>query len=198
MTQIDCIKISKRFNREILFQEFTFNFKNNNRYAILGENSSGKSTLLKIIGGVLSPTKGEINYSSDIIQSNQISYSSPEMDLLNDYSIQELFDFHFQFKKPKISIKEQLITSKLINHKDKKYSSLSSGIKNKVKLSLAIFTGSPVLLLDEPCTNFDHENNKWYTQMIDKYCNNQLIIVASNNSYEYSFCNEQINIQHFK
>jgi hypothetical protein len=34
--------------------------------------------------------------------------------------------------------------------------------------------------------------------MIDKYCNNQLIIVASNNSYEYSFCNEQINIQHFK
>ncbi len=198
MTQIDCIKISKRFNREILFQEFTFNFKNNNRYAILGENSSGKSTLLKIIGGVLSPTKGEINYSSDIIQSNQISYSSPEMDLLNDYSIQELFDFHFQFKKPKISIKEQLITSKLINHKDKKYSSLSSGIKNKVKLSLAIFTGSPVLLLDEPCTNFDHENNKWFTQMIDKYCNNQLIIVASNNSYEYSFCNEQINIQHFK
>jgi ABC-type multidrug transport system ATPase subunit len=198
MTQIDCIKISKRFNREILFQEFTFNFKNNNRYAILGENSSGKSTLLKIIGGVLSPTKGEINYSSDIIQSNQISYSSPEMDLLNDYSIQELFDFHFQFKKPKISIKEQLITSKLINHKDKKYSSLSSGITNKVKLSLAIFTGSPVLLLDEPCTNFDHENNKWYTQMIDKYCNNQLIIVASNNSYEYSFCNEQINIQHFK
>ncbi|MDG1724560.1 MAG: ATP-binding cassette domain-containing protein [Bacteroidia bacterium] len=198
MTQIDCIKISKRFNREILFQEFTFNFKNNNRYAILGENSSGKSTLLKIIGGVLSPTKGEINYSSDIIQSNQISYSSPEMDLLNDYSIQELFDFHFQFKKPKISIKEQLITSKLINHKDKKYSSLSSGITNKVKLSLAIFTSSPVLLLDEPCTNFDHENNKWYTQMIDKYCKNQLIIVASNNSYEYSFCNEQINIQHFK
>ncbi len=198
MTQIDCIKISKRFNREILFQEFTFNFKNNNRYAILGENSSGKSTLLKIIGGVLSPTKGEINYSSDIIQSNQISYSSPEMDLLNDYSIQELFDFHFQFKKPKISIKEQLITSKLINHKDKKYSSLSSGITNKVKLSLAIFTDSPVLLLDEPCTNFDHENNKWYTQMIDKYCNNQLIIVASNNSYEYTFCNEQINIQHFK
>lgn len=198
MTQIDCIGISKRFNRDILFRDFTYKFKNTNKYAILGENSSGKSTLLKIIGGVLSATKGEINYSNDIIQSNQISYSSPEMDLLNDYSIQELFDFHFQFKKPKISIKEQLITSKLMDYKDKKYSTLSSGMTNKVKLSLAIFTDAPVLLLDEPCTNFDHENNKCYTQMIDKYCNNQLIIVASNNSYEYSFCNEQINIQHFK
>ena len=198
MTQIDCIGISKRFNGDILFRDFTYKFKNTNKYAIIGENSSGKSTLLKIIGGVLSATKGEINYSSDINQSNQISYSSPEMNLLNEYSIQELFDFHFQFKKPKISIKEQLITSKLIDCKDKKYNTLSSGMINKVKLSLAIFTDSPVLLLDEPCTNFDHENYKWYTQMIDKYCNNQLIIVASNNSYEYSFCNEQINTQHFK
>ena len=198
MTQIDCIGISKRFNREVLFRDFNYNFKNTNRYAILGENSSGKSTILKIIGGVLSATKGEINYSNNIIQSNQISYCSPEMDLLNDYSIQELFDFHFQFKKPKISIEDQLISSKLTNFKEKKYSTLSSGLMNKVKLSLAVFTDSPVLLLDEPCTNFDHDNNNWYAQMIEKHCNDQLIIVASNNSYEYSFCNEQINIQHFK
>ena len=108
MTKIDCIGISKRFNRDILFREFTFNFKNNNKYAILGENSSGKSTLLKIIGGVLSPTKGEINYSENIVESNQISFTSPEMDLLHDYSVQELFDFHFQFKKPKITINDQL------------------------------------------------------------------------------------------
>ena len=113
MTQIDCIGISKRFNGDILFRDFTYKFKNTNKYAIIGENSSGKSTLLKIIGGVLSATKGEINYSSDINQSNQISYSSPEMNLLNEYSIQELFDFHFQFKKPKISIKE---SSRLLLH----------------------------------------------------------------------------------
>ncbi|MDG1755793.1 MAG: ATP-binding cassette domain-containing protein [Bacteroidia bacterium] len=198
MTQIDCIGISKRFNRDILFRDFTYKFKNTDKYAIIGENSSGKSTLLKIIGGVLSATKGEINYSSDIIQSNQISYSSPEMDLLNDYSIQELFDFHFQFKKPKISIKEQLNTSGLSNFRHKKYSNLSSGIINKVKLTLALFTDTPVLLLDEPCTNFDLKNNQWYFEIINNYCLNQMIIVASNDPNEYSFCNELINIQHFK
>lgn len=198
MTKIDCIGISKRFNRDILFREFTFNFKNNNKYAILGENSSGKSTLLKIIGGVLSPTKGEINYSENIVESNQISFTSPEMDLLHDYSVQELFDFHFQFKKPKITIKEQLTASKLSEFKDKKYYTLSSGLMNKVKLSLAIFSDSPILLLDEPCTNFDHENIKWYANMIKEYCDNQLIIVASNNANEYNFCNEHINIQNFK
>ncbi|MBL6729586.1 MAG: ATP-binding cassette domain-containing protein [Bacteroidia bacterium] len=198
MTQIDCIGISKRFNRDILFREFTFNFKNNNKYAILGENSSGKSTLLKIIGGVLSPTKGEINYSENIVESNQISFTSPEMDLLLDYSVQELFDFHFQFKKPKITINEQLTASKLSEFKNKKYYTLSSGLMNKVKLSLAIFSDSPVLLLDEPCTNFDHENIKWYVNMIKEYCDNQLIIVASNNANEYNFCNEHIIIQNFK
>ena len=198
MTKIDCIGISKHFNRDILFREFTFNFKNNNKYAILGENSSGKSTLLKIIGGVLSPTKGEINYSENIVESNQISFTSPEMDLLHDYSVQELFDFHFQFKKHKITINEQLTASKLSEFKDKKYYTLSSGLMNKVKLSLAIFSDSPVLLLDEPCTNFDHENIKWYAKMIKEYCDNQLIIVASNNANEYNFCNEHINIQNFK
>jgi len=198
MTKIDCIGISKHFNRDILFREFTFNFKNNNKYAILGENSSGKSTLLKIIGGVLSPTKGEINYSENIVESNQISFTSPEMDLLHDYSVQELFDFHFQFKKHKITINEQLTASKLSEFKDKKYYTLSSGLMNKVNLSSAIFSDSPVLLLDEPCTNFDHENIKWYANMSKEYCDNQLIIVSSNNANEYNFCNEHINIQNFK
>jgi ABC-type multidrug transport system ATPase subunit len=120
------------------------------------------------------------------------------MDLLHDYSVQELFDFHFQFKKHKITINEQLTASKLSEFKDKKYYTLSSGLMNKVKLSLAIFSDSPVLLLDEPCTNFDHENIKWYANMIKEYCDNQLIIVASNNANEYNFCNEHINIQNFK
>ena len=72
------------------------------------------------------------------------------------------------------------------------------GLNFALKLSLAIFSDSPVLLLDEPCTNFDHENIKWYANMIKEYCDNQLIIVASNNANEYNFCNEHINIQNFK
>jgi ABC-type multidrug transport system ATPase subunit len=198
MTQIDCIEISKRFNQEIIIRDFTYNFKSTDKYAILGKNSSGKSTLLKIIGGVISATKGKVNYSNDISESKHISYTSPEMELLNDYTISELFYFHFQFKKPKITIQEQLIISGLNKFKHKKYSNLSSGIMNKVKLTLALFTDTPVLILDEPCTNFDHENNEWYSKIINDYCINQMIIIASNAPHEYSFCNKLINIQNFK
>jgi ABC-type multidrug transport system ATPase subunit len=69
---------------------------------------------------------------------------------------------------------------------------------NKVKLTLALFTDTPVLILDEPCTNFDHENNEWYSKIINDYCINQMIIIASNAPHEYSFCNKLINIQNFK
>ncbi|MDG1046534.1 MAG: ATP-binding cassette domain-containing protein [Bacteroidia bacterium] len=198
MTQIDCIGISKRFNQEIIFRDLTYNFNSTNKYAILGENSSGKSTLLKIISGVLTPTKGKVNYSDNILGSKYISFASPEIELFSDYTVTELFDFHFKFQKPKITIEDQLNISGLGNFKHKKYSNLSSGIMNKVKLTLALFTDTPALLLDEPCSNFDHENNEWYSKIINNYCMDQMIIVTSNAPHEYSFCNELINIQNFK
>ena len=79
MTQIDCIGISKRFNQEIIIRDFTYNFNSTNKYAILGENSSGKSTILKIISGVLTASKGNVNYSNNISESKYISFASPEM-----------------------------------------------------------------------------------------------------------------------
>ena len=58
MLRITCIDIAKRYLQEVLFKDFNYTFEGNAHYVILGANSSGKSTLLKIIGGALSPTKG--------------------------------------------------------------------------------------------------------------------------------------------
>ena len=57
MLRITCIDIAKRYLQEVLFKDFNYTFEGNAHYVILGANSSGKSTLLKIIGGALSPTK---------------------------------------------------------------------------------------------------------------------------------------------
>lgn len=198
MLTIECKDIAKRFNKEVLFKNFDYTFSGNTKYALLGYNSSGKSTLLKIIGGVLTPTKGSVNYSSSDSSEALFSFSSPEMHLLDDYSVRELFQFHFNFKKPKIAIEEQWNQSKLTPFLDKKYSDLSSGLKNKVKLALALFTDAPALLLDEPCSNFDDLNATWYNEMIEKHWQEGLVIVASNQEIEYKFCQESVNLQDFK
>ena len=198
MLTIECTDIAKRFNQEVLFKNFNYTFSNNSKYALLGYNSSGKSTLLKIIGGVLAPTKGTINYSLSSKSEELFSFCSPEMHLLDDYTVRELFHFHFNFKRPKMGIEEQWKQSNLTDFLDKKYSELSSGLKNKVKLALALFTDAPALLLDEPCSNFDDQNAQWYNQMIEQHWKNGLVIVASNQQIEYQFCQETINLQHFK
>ncbi len=63
--QINCEIISKRFNYEWIFKDFSYLFEEGKSYAITGSNGSGKSTLLKILSGSLSPTHGNINYRQE-------------------------------------------------------------------------------------------------------------------------------------
>ena len=198
MLRISCSDIAKKYVKEVLFKDFNYTFEQNGKYAILGSNSSGKSTLLKIIGKAISPNMGEIVYSLSQGTESLVSFCSPEMHLLDDFTVREMFELHFNFKKAKLTKEEQWEISGLKSFLDKKYIELSSGLKNKVRLTLALFSDTPALLLDEPCTNFDEVNSKWYNEIIDNYCSSQLIIVASNQEIEYHFCKNHINLSQFK
>ncbi len=198
MLSITCTDIAKRYVKEVLFKDLSYTFSDNNKYVLLGANSTGKSTLLKIIGGAVAPTQGKVSYSLLTDKHKLFSFSSPQMHLLDDFTVRELFELHFQFKTPKITLKEQWDQPNLTPFLGKRFAELSSGLKNKVKLALAIFTEAPALLLDEPCTNFDETNTKWYQDMIQTYCTDQLIIVASNQESEYTFCTEYLNLNQYK
>ena len=74
----------------------------------------------------------------------------------------------------------------------------SSGMKQRVKLAQAIFSDTPILLLDEPCTNFDEEGFQLYNRLIKDYCEKKMVIVSSNDHHEYSFCTKRLNITEWK
>jgi ABC-type multidrug transport system ATPase subunit len=71
-------------------------------------------------------------------------------------------------------------------------------MKQRVKLAQAIFSDTPVLLLDEPCTNLDAPGYTLYHRLIKEYCSQKLIIVSSNDEMEMDFCRERINIMDYK
>ena len=71
-------------------------------------------------------------------------------------------------------------------------------MKQRVKLGQSIFFDTPLVLLDEPCTNLDAEGVSLYHQLIEQYCLQRLVIVSSNDEVEYRFCKEKIEIQDFK
>lgn len=200
---IRCTDIAKIYRKEAIFSGFSAAFMPGSTHAILGPNSSGKSTLLKVIAGLVEPSSGTVAWETqhgEPLESptDHLSFCSPELDLFPDFEVGELVGFHFSLKQPKLDMDEFWSTTGLTPYKHKTYSQLSSGLQNKVKLALALCTQAPVLLLDEPCTNFDAAHIDWYHEMIGRNCADQLIIIASNQQHEYSFCENRIDLNHFK
>jgi ABC-type multidrug transport system ATPase subunit len=108
--------------------------------------------------------------------------------------------FHTQFK-PLVnnqSVDEILQTVGLQNAINKQIRYYSSGMKQRLKLALAFFSNTPILLLDEPTTNLDADGIALYHHLINNYTVNKLVIVSSNDKHEYDFCEEVIGIGGYK
>ncbi len=209
---ISLINTGKRFNRDWIFRHLNFQFSTGIAYAITGPNGSGKSTLLQVIAGALSPSEGKLEYhiksreqySGNPVDADAIylhlSFAAPYIELIEEMTLLEFLHFHQQFKpllvSPAIPDIISLIGLGKATHKQIRY--FSSGMKQRVKLAQAVFSDTPVLLLDEPCTNLDAEGIALYQQLITTYCKNRLIIVSSNDEMEYTFCSEQLNINDYK
>jgi ABC-type multidrug transport system ATPase subunit len=197
---------SKRFQRHWIFKDINYTFTAPGAYALLGANGSGKSTLLRIIAGIQNPSVGKVHHTINDrkVEPNRlfphISFCAPGMDIVEELTLREFFDFHFSFKKiiPGLTIPSILQLTGLEAAADKPVGDFSSGMRQRVKLAQAIFSDTPVLLLDEPCTNLDLAGVAQYTDWIEQYSKNRLVIVASNDVREYFFCREQLSVEDFK
>jgi ABC-type multidrug transport system ATPase subunit len=199
--------VGKKFGSEWIIKNFNHHFFLDKPCAILGGNGSGKSTLLKMIAGFMQVGKGKIIYK----QKNQeqapehvyqlISYAAPYLELVEEFTCLENIQFQQKFKSfiQQISAQEVLELSGLHAASNKSIKVFSSGMKQRLKLTLAIMANCPILLLDEPCSNLDAKAIDWYHMMLEKYAKDKLIIVCSNHlHYEYEICKEQINTEAFK
>lgn len=203
------LDIGKRFNRDWIFRHLTYTFSIGKSYAITGPNGSGKSTLLQAIAGSLHLSEGTLEYHSALEDAKPIepenfyqyiSVAAPYLELIEEMTAREFLHFHQQFKLllSSVTIEEILIGIGLEKAMDKQIRYFSSGMKQRLKLAQAVFSDVPVLLLDEPCTNLDQSGYDLYHSLIDKYCQNKLIIVSSNDMHEMDFCSERLNILDYK
>lgn len=198
--------IGRRFNREWIFKNVNYEFVGGQTYAVLGANGAGKSTLLQVISGSLTSSEGNIHYFKDDkeidpedVYSHQ-SIAAPYLELIEEFTLSELIDFHFQFKNYRTGFNKQalidLLGLKNAEFKPIKY--FSSGMKQRVKLALAFCSNTEMLLLDEPSSNLDQQGIEWYLELCSKLCSDRLVIICSNQEQEYSFCQHRINLSDYK
>ncbi|WP_207429323.1 ABC transporter ATP-binding protein [Pedobacter sp. SYSU D00535] len=198
--------IGRRFNREWIFKNLNYTFETGESYAILGRNGSGKSTLLQIIAGSLTPSEGRITYLQDSKKLDpdyvfpNLSIAAPYLDLVEEFTLTELINFHFKFKRFYAHFDTPAVIKLLglgsSRHKPLKY--FSSGMKQRTKLALAFCSDTSVLLLDEPTANLDSQGIAWYRSCIETFSERRLVIICSNQEHEYDFCQAQLNILDYK
>jgi len=196
----------KRYNRDWVFRKLTYRFASGNAYALLGPNGSGKSTLLQIIACSQSPSEGSVQFSNDNTTIatedvfRHITLCAPYMQLIEEFTLAEQLQFHFSFKKAvqQLSVQQIIALLGMEQHAQKEIRYYSSGMKQRVKLCLALLTDASVLLLDEPATNLDEAGILWYRQLVRDYLNERLLIISSNRMEEYEMCGERILLSEYK
>lgn len=204
--KIDLTGTGKKFNTEWIFRDLSYSFEKDNAYAILGRNGSGKSTLLQVIAGSIHPTAGKVSYSKEgqeipvekIFQ--HLTIVAPYQELIEEFTLREMVEFHFYFKSPVPGATVQSIIDRIgFRDSRKTIRFFSSGMKQRVKLILALFSDVSIVLLDEPTMNLDEAGTNWYLELISEMAKNRIILVCSNLQHqETAFCKERLFIEDYK
>ena len=196
----------KKYNKEWIFKNIDKSISTGSPLAVIGPNGSGKSTLMLIISGWTLPSAGSVSYihnNSNILPDEfykSVDFVAPYTELVEELTLEEFLKFHYNFKSLRdgMSVRDVIHNSKLEGHEEKFIKHFSSGMKQRLKLAIGIYSASPVLLLDEPTTNLDQENKKWYSEEIKSILRNKTVIIASNQQEEYTFAVDFIKIENYK
>lgn len=130
-------------------------------YGFIGPNGAGKSTTIRTIMGLINKTDGKIYFNGELLNSNDINtkekigYLPSEINLYDDMTIKEIFEYHQRFYKKDISKRRKKLSKLLKIDESKKIEDLSLGNLKKVGIVLALMHEPELLILDEPTSGLD-------------------------------------------
>jgi ATP-binding cassette subfamily F protein uup len=195
MNLISADNISKAFTERWLFKNISFGLSKGEKLALVGTNGTGKSTLLKVINGMISPDSGEVRSGRGIsvgylpqepeldpektIEQSIFSEDNPVLKIVKNYEaaivdmdypadkMQDLLDKMEHYDAWDFDKKAQQILGKLgIHDLTQQNKNLSGGQKKRVALAQLLIRQPDVLLFDEPTNHLDLEAIEWLENLL--------------------------------
>ena len=165
-TQIEVAGLSKRFPGVFAVEDVGFEIAEGEIFGLVGPDGAGKTTLMRMLAGVMQPTAGRITVEHiDVIadpeQAKQhLSYMPQRFGLYEDLTVDENIRFYADlFEIPRALREERvgplLAASNMIEFRRRLAGQLSGGMKQKLGLICALVHTPRILLLDEPTTGVD-------------------------------------------
>ncbi|QOR34225.1 ATP-binding cassette domain-containing protein [Clostridium sp. 'deep sea'] len=192
ISKITAVNLSFSYDKATVLQNVSFNVAGKNKTAICGVNGCGKSTLTKILCGLLKNYSGSIKINN--IELSKISVTS--LRKLIAYVPQNIYLFEGTIKDNirlgnlQASDKEieKIMNELAINHLANRtitanQNELSGGEKQRVAIARAILKNAKLLIMDEPNNNLDKEGQQWLKDFIKSY-NAPLVFVSHDSLQE--------------
>ncbi|WP_085319536.1 ABC transporter ATP-binding protein [Vibrio harveyi] len=197
---IQAENVVKKFGDFTAINNITLNVPKGSIYGFLGPNGCGKSTTIRVLTGLLSPSEGnvdvlglEIPRQSELLRL-KIGYMTQKFSLYDDLSVQENLEFIGQIfgmdtKALKARIEEQLTTYGLDQLRKQRVGGMSGGQKQRLSLAAATMHKPELLFLDEPTSAVDPENRRdFWEQLFDLSDQGTTILVTTHYMDEAERC----------
>lgn len=159
MKLIEVRNISKSFGDEVLLKDFSLDLGEGEIVAVMGPSGIGKSTLLNIIGGLDKDFEGTISYDPRIFEGIDVPFPFVFQESVSLLPWKNVED-NVRIAGKRLTdeeIHDALKSVGLFEHRKKKPSELSGGMKQRVSLARALVCRSRVMLLDEPFASLDND-----------------------------------------
>ncbi|MHA1745179.1 MAG: ABC transporter ATP-binding protein [Promethearchaeota archaeon] len=206
MAKLELRNISMKYQQQAILSEFNLTIKNGELLVLLGDSGCGKTTLIKIIAGIIAPESGEIlmgdqNMGKIPSQYRKVGYVPQSQVLFPHLSIRENVIFGLKAQKlsnDRIQQKLKHVTNltAIGSILDRFPSEISGGQKQRVALARAMAVEPQILLLDEPLSSIDATNRESLAMMIRKIQQNTrtTVLYVTHNQEEARLISDQIAI----
>jgi ABC-2 type transport system ATP-binding protein len=199
-TIISAKNLTKKFGHFTANDNLTFEVKKGEIFGFLGANGAGKTTAIRILCGLSSPTSGEVEVAGfDIYRETEkikknIGYMSQKFSLYEDLTILENIKLYAGIygigrRQRKTKESELLQKLELENVKNKLIGDLPLGWKQKLAFSVAIFHDPKIVFLDEPTGGVDPVTRRKFWDLIYEAANNGItVFVTTHYMDEAEYC----------
>ncbi len=190
--EIEALGLGKRHGRQWVLRNLDLNIPAGSSMVLLGANGSGKSSLLRMLCGFDAASEGRVAWHRGDLDLTRhhvpghMAYCAPDQSLILDLTVREHIEAHRRFRAclPDMDTEGILHLALLEGHPDSRVRDLSSGMRQRLSLSLAFTTAAAALFLDEPVSHLDRDGRAWYANLLSEWRRGRTLVVASNHNEE--------------